>query len=239
MSYILEGLKKLEQKRRQEARPPGLLTFREENRRRPKRPIVWPYLLFIALLLNAGILVWWIGPWRSLVYPTQPRPKLPVQTAKPFTSKPVAFKNQNMVNPRKEPPPPKVINEPTKSPAQGKTKENMPSIVKKSPVSSNSTLGTVPVSNESQSLSHKIAPDGRILKLGDLPSEIKKSLPALKMSFHYYSPDNQSRFATINDRTLHEGEILSEGLRVLEINPTGTVLNYKGHRFLISVNENP
>jgi general secretion pathway protein B len=236
MSYILEGLKKLEQKRRQDARPPGLLTFREENRRRPKRPIVWPYLLFIALLLNAGIIVWWIGPWRSLGPSTLPQPALTGQTAKPFTSKPVEFKNQSAVIPRKGPPPPKVINQLPKSPAPEKTKESISPVVKKSPVSK-STLGTVPVSTESQSLTNKVAPEGRILKLSDLPLEIKKSLPALKMSVHYYSPDHQSRFATINDRTLHEGETLSEGLRVVEINPAGTVLHYKGHRFLISVNE--
>ena len=84
----------------------------------------------------------------------------------------------------------------------------------------------------------KVVPDGRTVRLSDLPTEIKKSLPALKMSVHYYSPDKQSRFVTINDRTLHEGEALSEGLRVVEINPDGTVLLFQGHRFLISVNEN-
>lgn len=238
MSYILEGLKKLEQKRRQEARPLGLLSFREGNRRRPKKPNVWPYLLFIALLLNAGIIVWWIGPWRSLGPSTLPLPALPGQTAKPYTSKAIEFKNQGAVIPKKEPLPPKVINQPPKSPALEKTKESMPPVVKKSP-ESKSTLGTVPVSTESQSLTNKVAPEGRILKLSDLPLEIKKSLPALKMSVHYYSPDHQSRFAIINDRTLHEGEILSEGLRVVEINPEGTVLHYKGHRFRINVNENP
>lgn len=238
MSYILEGLKKLEQKRRQETRLPGLLTFREDNTRRPKRPIVWPYLLFIALLLNAGIIIWWIGPWRSWGHSDLPHPTISGQTVKPFTSKPVEFKNQNMVISRKEPPPPKVIHASPKTPAPEKTKETIPPVVKKSPAPK-VALGTVPVSTESQSSNNKVAPDGRVLKLSDLPSEIKKSLPSLKMSVHFYSPDNQSRFVTINDRTLHEGEILSEGLRVVEINPAGTVLNYKGHRFLISVNENP
>ncbi|MBI4764262.1 MAG: general secretion pathway protein GspB [Deltaproteobacteria bacterium] len=238
MSYILEGLKKLEQKRRQEVKPPGLLSFREENRRRPKRPIIWPYLLFIALLLNAGIIVWWIGPWRSPGHSTLPKLTLPGQTAKPFTSKPVEFKNQSAVIPRKEPPPPKVVNTLSKSPALEKTKESISPVEKKSPASK-STPGTAPVSNESPSLSHKGVPEGPLLKLSDLPPEVKKNLPPLKMSVHFYSPDNQSRFVTINDRTLHEGETLSEGLRVVDINPAGTVLHYKGHRFLISVNENP
>ena len=235
MSYILEGLKKLEQKRRQEARLPGFLSFREEKTPKPRRPILWPYLLFIALLLNAGIILWWISPWRSLgTYNST----LSSRTAKAVTSKPVEFKDQNPF-PRKEPPTSKIINEAPQSPGAKKPKEAIPPVEGKSP-SPKRSPETVPDSAKSQpSLNSKVVPEGRIVKLNDLPPEIKKSLPALKMSVHYYSPDNQSRFATINDRTLHEGEILSEGLRVAEITPEGTVLNYKGHRFRISVNENP
>jgi general secretion pathway protein B len=113
----------------------------------------------------------------------------------------------------------------------------MASVLKKTPAPQ-SIPGVVPIPPESQpSAKRKVVPEGRIVKLSDLPSEIKKSLPALKMSVHFYSPDKQARFATINDRTLHEGEALSEGLQVVEISPDGTVLNYRGHRFLISVNE--
>ena len=130
---------------------------------------------------------------------------------------------------KKEPPPPKVINELPKSPALEKTKKYVAPVVEKT---------TVPKKTpESQSsVISKVVPEGRTVKLSDLPSEIKKSLPALKMSVHYYSPDKQSRFVTINDWTLHEGEALSEGLRVVEINPEGTVLFYRGHRFRINVN---
>ena len=133
--------------------------------------------------------------------------------------------------PRKELPRPKIIKELPKGPAVEKTKKNVAPTVEKTPLPKSTP--------ESQSsVISKVVPEGRTVKLSDLPAEIKKSLPALKMSVHYYSPDKQARFATINDRTLHEGEVLSEGLRVVEINPDGTVLNYRGHRFLINVNEN-
>ena len=65
MSYILEGLKKLEQKRKQEEKPPHLLTFQGDSTEKPARPSMWPYVLVAVLLLNAGVMIWWIGPWRS------------------------------------------------------------------------------------------------------------------------------------------------------------------------------
>jgi general secretion pathway protein B len=237
MSYILEGLKKLEQKRRQEEGAPGLLAFKEEKIPKPERPILWPTLLFIALLLNVGVIVWWIGPWRSLDRSALPHSTVPDRTAKVVPSKPVEFKDQSPF-PRKELPPTKVIKELPKGPSVEKPKESVAPVVKKTPAPKN-TLVSLPVSPElPASTTSKAVPEGHIVKLSDLPSEIKKSLPAIKMSVHFYSPDKQARFATINDRTLHEGEALSEGLRVVEINPEGTVLHYRGHRFLISVNEN-
>jgi general secretion pathway protein B len=238
MSYILEGLKKLEQKRRQAEGAPGLLTFKEEKIPRPEKPRIWPYLLFIALLLNAGVIVWWIGPWRSTERSGLTSPTIPGYTAKAVTVKPVEMKKESPPGPRQEPPPLRAVTELPQSPALEITQESKAPVVKKTPAPK-STLGTTPVSPESRSsLISKVVPEGHIVKLRDLPSEIKKSLPPIKMSVHFYSPDKQACFVTINDRTLREGEGLNEDLRVVEINPAGTVLNYRGHRFLIGVNEN-
>ncbi|MGA3083967.1 MAG: general secretion pathway protein GspB [Thermodesulfobacteriota bacterium] len=238
MSYILEGLKKLEQKRRQEEGAPDLLTFKEEQTLKPERPIIWLYLILFALLLNAGVILWWIGPWRSIERSALPHPTVLGRTVKTVAATPGENKKQSTPVPNKELQPPKVINEFPKSPTVGKTKENVAPVVKKTPAPK-STPGVVTVSPESQSLAiSKVVPEGRIVKLSDLPPEIKKSLPALKMSVHFYSPDKKARFVTINDRILHEGEALSDGLRVVEINPDGTVLHYRGHRFLVSVNDN-
>lgn len=63
MSYILEALKKLEQKRRHNTIP-ELLTVRDTVVHGPMKHPLWPYMLFIALLLNAVLLLWWLGPWR-------------------------------------------------------------------------------------------------------------------------------------------------------------------------------
>ncbi len=64
MSFILDALKKLEQKRHR-GTVPDLLTVHEPAPQESKKRLVWPYLLLAALLLNAAILTLWLGPWRS------------------------------------------------------------------------------------------------------------------------------------------------------------------------------
>jgi hypothetical protein len=236
MSYILEGLKKLEQKSRQEKSPPDLLTFREENSQRAKRLILWPYLLFTALLLNVGIILWWIGPWPSGQRPSWSPLSVPGPTVKTVKPAPAENKYQRTPGSSKEPPPLRDSTTTPQSPDLEKTKESKSPVVKKNQASENTPAPNSP--EPRSSVIHKVVEDGRILKLSELSSEIKKSLPAIKMSVHFYSPDKQASFVTINDRTLHEGELLSEDLRVMEINPEGTVLKYRNHLFLVGLNEN-
>ena len=64
MSFILDALKKLEQKRQQATLPDLMTVHGTEHHPRGKR-MIWPYLLLIALLLNAGILLAWLQPWKT------------------------------------------------------------------------------------------------------------------------------------------------------------------------------
>jgi general secretion pathway protein B len=238
MSYILEGLKKLEQKRRQEEGISGLPVFREEKTSRPDRPVVWLYLLFIGLVLNAGVMVWWLGPWRSADYTSRSHPATAAPATKVVKSSPVENKTQSIPIPREGPQPSKVIEPPSQTPVVEKSKEILLPASKKPPAP-RIPSGNTPSKPEPPSPAlTKVIPEGPIVRLNDLPAEIKKNLPSIKLSVHYYNMDKQARFAIINDRTLHEGETLGEGLRVVEINPEGTVLNFRGHRFLITINDN-
>jgi hypothetical protein len=65
MSYILEGLKKLEQKRKQEEKLPHSLSVQTDGAVKSSKTPIWVYLLVAVLLLNAGVIIWWIGPWRA------------------------------------------------------------------------------------------------------------------------------------------------------------------------------
>src|SRR3989304_1233253 len=74
MSYILDALKKSEKERRH-GTVPDLLTVQDILVQEPKKRLLWPYFLLIALLLNAGLFMWWLNPWQSK------KPKVVVQSA--------------------------------------------------------------------------------------------------------------------------------------------------------------
>lgn len=59
MSYILEALKKSDQKR-QSGKVPDLQTMPEESRYAPQKRKLWPYALAVVLLINAGLISIWL-----------------------------------------------------------------------------------------------------------------------------------------------------------------------------------
>jgi len=60
MSYILDALKKAEKERKQGTLP-DMLTVQDIVAEKPKKSYVGVYFLAVALALNAGILIWWLG----------------------------------------------------------------------------------------------------------------------------------------------------------------------------------
>jgi general secretion pathway protein B len=235
MSYILEGLKKLEQKRQQEEKSPHLLTFQVNSTEKPAKPSLWFYILIAVLLLNAGAIIWGIHPWRS-TGPNTPAGQSALRKSVPTVAKTIPVEQKKTTGkpfPAKGPQQSRVVSGPITSIAGKETKETPLPVVKETPVPKQTSVAA-PASPPKS----KPAADGRIIKLNELPPEIRNSLPDLKMSAHFYSVDQQARFARVNDKILHEGEALSEGLKVEEINPGGTIFNYRGYRFQIGINEN-
>jgi len=64
MSFILDALKKLEQKRNQDSIP-DLLTVHASPVQKPQKRLIWLSMIVIALFINAGILIAWLKPWQS------------------------------------------------------------------------------------------------------------------------------------------------------------------------------
>lgn len=247
MSYILEGLKKLEEKRRQEEKTLHPISFQGHKTEKPEKKPLWPYLLVAVLLLNAGVFAWWIGPWRSVrtsVNASQPveRKNEPEAAA----TIPVEQKKKDEPIPAKNPQQTEVVNRLETSNTAKTVKEaglsstkDTPApkqlsapVVKDTPVPRQAAVAIPALSDKSKPPSNR-----RIVKLDELPSDIRKDIPDLKVSAHFYSTDHQARFVRVNDRILHEEEALKEGLKVEEINSDGTVFSYKGWRFQININE--
>ena len=84
MSYILEALKKLEQKRQQEGTP-NLLTLQGDATKVRKKRSVWPYIVSGIALLNVIIfaVLFWIGPWKNSGQPLPSQPKVARESIAP------------------------------------------------------------------------------------------------------------------------------------------------------------
>ena len=142
MSYILEGLKKLEQKRRQEespARSPGFQGRKYPKSKETDSLALPPFYRSASQCRNHRLVDW------SLAI------RGPIHAASPGWSRPygqTGFRLQSLLNLKtrarpvlkKESPPPKIINEHPKRPALEKTKESAAPAVKKSPASKSTSV---------------------------------------------------------------------------------------------------
>ena len=64
MSYILDALKKSD-KERKRGTVPDLSTVQDPFQQKRKKRSLWPYLVLIALLINAGIFLSWLRSWET------------------------------------------------------------------------------------------------------------------------------------------------------------------------------
>ena len=217
MSYILEALKKVEQKEKQGG-VPKLLSFRGETAPKPKKRTLWPYLLIATLLLNAVAIFWWIGPRPDKQHTAAQAPAVQPPTSVAPALPPADQRAQNRSGDIKVVPQARDI---SRSPAL-KTRET--------------PAGTlVPPQTRAEK---RTAAHGRVLSLDELPPSVKSGLPEFKVSGHAYSPDRALRVTRINDQILQEGQSLTPGLKVEEITPAGIVLSYQGYRFQVGINAN-
>lgn len=229
MSYIFEALKKLEQKRQREGTSRLLMVTGETAHERKRWPI-WPIPILAALLLlNAGVVIWWVHPWTPYrtPAPAQPPAVYEKRTSEVPANTPQGAKEQKRPSDAKEVASPKT--------ASGST---APVVKKEAPDISRTEQipATRPTKSEPRVRSESPAvADGRVFDLKDLPPAVKNSLPELKISAHYYTAEPQSRFTKINEQTIREGQTLDSGAKLEEITPDGVVLSRQGYRFRVGV----
>ena len=65
----------------------------------------------------------------------------------------------------------------------------------------------------------------------ELPFNVRKSLPALRLSMHVYAGDPKQRFVILNDSRLGEGDKTADDVTLREVRKDGAVLEFQGQRF--------
>ncbi len=245
MSYILEALKKLEQKREREE-PPTLFALSHAPRTERRKQASWPYLLAGVLLLNAVAMIWWVGEkqaekGRSVEWgkgeAVQEKAAVPRESPPPA---PFAAPAKKETPPAAEPAaktevPPATQGMTQQAPAAPREEvRDVPQPRAPKAVEAERSPGAPETREERNKRTH-----GLVFKVSELPSAVRGALPEFRISGHAYSPEPQTRVARINEKILQEGQELIPGLRLEEIVPEGVVFGYRGYHFRVDVNGRP
>lgn len=250
MSFILDALKKLEQKR-QHGPVPGLLTVHEHSMpEEVKRRPVWQYFIIVALLLNAGILTIWLQPWRSektkTVTSVSASPDAlkksgeearTIEVSKKETAENISQERQLQKTGSREEKKP-VRNESLFGPATTVA----PAIKDKATQTTGEQVPVVkrfiaepgaPRGVESPTGIAVSEPGQKIPEMNELPLSVRQGLPNVTLTAHIYSNDPASRMVNINGEIYHEGQNVTAELMLEEITPSAAIFRYKDYRFFI------
>lgn len=203
MSFILEALKKSENKRRKKSvKLPR--SIHEPVAYRIARPRSWTLWIFVVLAANAALLFWFFGPWPSS------SPMVTVQQEKP--SLPLIQPDEDRI----EQTPSAAMTTPQQS-RQVVPQKELPdvgqAVPKELPVPRNDkhvyTFQQLPPAIKTQ-----------------IPV-LKMSLHA------YNRSDTKASLVQINNRIYREGDDINGALSVERITEDGAVMRYDGYRYLL------
>lgn len=65
-------------------------------------------------------------------------------------------------------------------------------------------------------------------------NDISNQVPPMRLDLHVYDAAPARRYAFINMKKVHEGEVTADGTRVVEITRDGVVLDYRNTEFLLT-----
>lgn len=71
-------------------------------------------------------------------------------------------------------------------------------------------------------------------RIDQLPAWVLTQLPPMVFSTHMYASSAQDRWVKVNGKSLHEGDIIAEKVRIVHIEPQNVILNYQGQTFSMS-----
>lgn len=210
MSYILEALKKLEEKRRSETAP-YFLSEEYSGRHKRKKKFPWRSLIVFGLFLNLGIFLWLLHPWSLGGSPETGMEKVvqrvPVQRPRDRGRKSMAD-------------------------IPGGVRQLQP-IMKTAEVPSAGygDMVSVASSQTPRPASDDTRSNTKIVGMKELPLSVRQRLPDLSISGHFYDSRPSARVMTVCGKILHEGDAPAPGVILEHITPEGAVFSYDGYRF--------
>ena len=240
MSFILDALRKSDQKRRTQ-NGPDLSTvsdsqprYRRGGHRRPQ----WLVIAMLAVLLVFAGLLWMRPELFATILPREappPRPDFQTLIIPALPGEPAAVARLAA----EEPPPAAVAATAEPEPTtESVAMVETPAAVAP-PVPPTTIPEPAPVASAVQLAAPAPPPEPEAsppdyLLFWELPLNIRQGLPPLSLSLHVYSSESASRFVLINGERQREGATLERGVTLVEIRPEGAILEFRNHRFLLS-----
>lgn len=207
MSFILDALKKSEERRRllEASGKPGqkILDLSRSGSRR------WPTGLLLTLLLAALAVGWWLRG----------------ASLQPVVA-PSTVVSGNLDSPPASPPP--------RLPPTARSQVASETPLAQLPARP-APFAPVPAEAFSAAVAPTAtAPTARSQPaVSQIPAALRERLPNLSMSLHFYAEEPARRMVRIDNRIVREGQALAEQLVLEEITPTGAIFSFAGERFSV------
>jgi general secretion pathway protein B len=212
MSFILDALKKSESERHRQSGP-VLMDVRIAPPRRRIPP--WAWVIAAVLLVNLAVLSWVL--WLSPSHRTETAP-MATASAPALVAAPVA----TPATPAAAPDP--AVAQPV-PPIAAQSADPAVQFPPPQPVQFPPAQGAIGAS--------PIIDVATLPKVADIVAS-GMALPELQLSWHVYDAAPQSRYVLLNGARLREGDFTADGVRVVQIAPTGVVVEWRSRRMFLN-----
>jgi general secretion pathway protein B len=67
----------------------------------------------------------------------------------------------------------------------------------------------------------------------ELPLSVRRNMPDLKLNIHVFAEEAHQRFVLVNGRRFVPGDMISDGVQLVDIRREGAVVDFRDYRFLL------
>jgi Type II secretion system protein B len=208
MSFILDALKKSENRRRKKsAQLPR--SIHEPVAYKIARPRQWTLWVLLFLVINAALLVWLVSSWM-----------MTTDSESISTHEPAQLTERNIIPVR-----------------ESEATELVAIDVSSSPDQTSGIVDTTQPTIEVISIPANLPiprTEKKVYAFQQLPASIQQQIPELQMALHAYNrEDSGTSMIQLNNRIYREGDKISTTLTLESITAEGAVVRYDGYRFLL------
>ncbi len=233
MSYILDALNKSEKEKRRQKAPDLGVVHRETSPGRRTNSVVVMICVLVGLVAVGGG-AYWLGTSRTENAPavmsgpntTFPRQAEPASLAAPARQETSPTTGTFISSA----PPTQVAPEPAITGQAGTQPDET--------VEADRQEGELITPQDFFARQNQVAApkeEKDVVRIAELPPNIQRQIPDLTFSSHIYSDEPSFRMVNINGRSLREGDMIAEGIKLVEISEEGVIVSYLHYTFEVSV----